>query len=231
MVQTYSIILWRNPVGLPHEEAVSMTEKTFRCLEEYNPDPAPQYLTAWSKKNAKSFDRSREAIEELFRKEQKRANWPETNTGFTCSMFSSMDDSKALGAMFTWGTRYSALTDCVILDFPIRFLEVYYKSSSFKKLFCDLVTYIQPHFAFVSNGLNNQISDHLWLGKPTCVHWMNYYSKELLSDVNIQKAQDYTEVQETENGTFVFLVDEPFDILRKDHLRKQRHVSRLMGLL
>lgn len=231
MVQSYSIILWRKPVGLSHEEAVSMTENTFKCLDEYNPDLLPRYLTAWSKKKAKLFDRSRESIESLFRKEQVRANWPETETGYICTMFSSMDDSRSLGASFLWGMKYASGKDSVILNFPVRFPDEYYEATSFKKLFCDLVECIRPHYAFVQNGQNNQISNRLWVEKPTFVHWMNYYSKELLPDVKIQKVRNCTEVQETENGSFVFLLAEPLDVLREDHLHKQRTVSKLMGLL
>jgi len=234
MIQTYTMILWSKPYDAEIDE---MTDICFRVLSElknYGPELLPKYLTVWKKSDAKEFDFSKENIKQQLEKNtNKEGDLVFYDLGRSISFFSSLNDGLSCGISLRVGMSNPKFVNSLVVDLPYtKFSGFDDRLDEFEALFKRLISILNPYFAFISNSLNNQLSDTFWEnGRPTYVHWMNYYDKALAENIGIENLLKVKQCEPMGEGFFLKLMDKPLNIDNQEHLDIQRLISEQLGLL
>lgn len=206
-----------------------------RIIEElilYGDELYPRYRTTKTKNKTIPFEAGEETIRDIVVKEM-RKNEKYPGVGGIFGLYSSLDEDCSSGVRFSFGNIGEYVRDTVVVNFPLdRFSGLFTRKNDLYVLFQNIVKIYKPYYAIVFNNKNDQISDKYWTTKPTCVHWINYFSNETVDLIGREKLQclDQKMVIKTNDGCFLRLQDEPIDITNFAHLQKQRELSKMLGL-
>lgn len=232
MVQTYSLILWKEATEMSDSATADLAFEMLRLLKNYGDELNPKYQTVKRKNDATPFLLTRENLGVIIENSLRRGRKHFPDLGGTFSFFSSLDEKRSSGIMCALGSRNPQFHNTIVISLPYSdFSGFSDRNGDFRLLFKSLISVFSPYFALIYNNQNKQISDELWSDKPTYVHWMNYYSNDTIKRIGERRVKSLEGIELNKEGAFLQLFDEPFDINNQKHLDKQREVSEQLGLL
>jgi len=234
LIQTYCISIWAKPHESDIDEMADICYQVLSSLMEYSAELSPKYLPAMKKSNVKEFEFNRENIVNLLNKNvNKSGKLVFLDLGRRIRFFSSLDDELSCGISLCVGTSNPKFINSLVIDLPYgNFSGFNDRIIEFENLFKKLISIFNPYFGFISNSLNKQLSKTFWEdGKPTCVHWMNYYDKDTAEIIGIEKLTKMDNCEPLGNGYFLKLLDTPLNVENNEHLSIQHLTSAKLGLL
>ena len=230
MVETYSFIFWAHSGGLSAADYSNIICHISDLLDQYFGKSIINYKTAYSKQAVKPIKMSHDfMLHEIETARQKRKN----NIPLEFSYFSSFDDEWSFGVQLSFDDLLfsSTMLNCFIIRFPIVCLQLKDDLDGLWQLFKAIVKEIKPFFAFMPNLLDERLSDVYWTTKPTYVHTFNYYANDTIELIGNRRLLRERNIEQTENGIFLKLLDEPLSIHNSSHLLIQEEVSKRLGLI
>lgn len=234
MVQRHSIILWRKPDKRDKnfEEISTEAYEVLNSFQDYPQELRPNYLTAKTKKDIKRFDWSYENFSNVLKKGvNKEGKNTFENLGYTISFFSSMDEKDSCTFQMRVGNKNEKFYNTLIINLPLS-LNLYDEKVAVKigDLFEKLVQIYIPYWGCVSNKeLSRKYGKFLEGNLPTTIHWMNYWSKDIILAIGMEKIQkiiDNNTIIKFKNGilsikNMALDADNELDIRVHDELHKQ----------
>lgn len=226
MLQRHSIILWKKSEKMDKsfEEISNEAYKVLDLFQDMPRELRPNYLTANTKKDIKEFDWNFENFSNILRagisKEGKNIF---ESLGYSISFFSSFDEEKTCAFSLIAGNKSKKTHNALIIDLPLVF-NLYDKANAelIVSLFRELVRLYIPYWGCVSNKvLARKYGKFLEGSRPTTVHWMNYWSEEVVRAVGIDRIQGL--IQGNQGTSFddgILLVkDTAFDLSKEEDIR------------
>lgn len=213
-----------------------IVREIYRIIKElilYGDELYPRYRTTKTKNKTLPFEAEEDTIRDIVVREMKK-NEKYPGVGGIFGLYSSLDEDYSSGVRFSFGNIGEYVRDTVVVNFPLEhFSGLFARRNDLYVLFQNIVKIYKPYYAIVFNAQNDQISDKYWITKPTCVHWINFFSNETVNLIGREKLKhlDQQMVLKTNDGCFLRLQDEPIDITNLAHLHKQRELSKMLGLL
>lgn len=229
MWQKHSIILWKKAedVDSSFEEIASEAYEVFSAMQKFPPKFRPTYLTAKSKKSARETDWDRvQFCNELAKKVNREGRKSFEALGYTISFFSSMTEVDSCSIKMTVGNKVPQFYNTLIVDFPFSFDT--YNTESVKAVYAmfeTLVKCFRPFWGCVSNAqFSRQFGGFCADGIPTTVHWINYWSPEIVNSIGEIKIQDaLRELPDAAlNDGILIVKNSPFDIESEDSIAYQQ---------
>ena len=236
MIQTYSMIFWARPYKMSADEMADISYQILKELNDYGDELSPKYIPGRKKSEAKEFDLSRENVKQLLDENVDTEGYAVfEEPGRSLGFFSSYKEELSSGIRINIGISSSRFNNTLVVNLPYGgFSGFDVRRDDFEKLFKKIVTIFNPYFAFVSNNLNEQLSDLFWENdRPTFVHWLNYYSASTAKKIKMKQIlkSDQCECIAFNNDYYLKLQEEPINIDIPDHLELQRLISLQLGLL
>lgn len=182
---------------------------------------SPNFLPAKRKSDSRIFELTKRNVKTLLIKNvNKEGGKIFADLGSCISFFSSKKEENSCRISIHIGSSNINCKDTVIISLPYsNFSGFSYKKEEFENLFYDMVKAFDPFYAFVSNSLNNNLSDLYWQNDmPAYVHWFNYYSNSIIQKIGNKQIEKIKNIKKVENGCFFKIQNEPIDVNNKLHL-------------
>lgn len=233
MIQRHSIILWRQAEreDKSFEEISKEAYEVLDLFQCYPQELRPNYLTVKTKKGIKEFDWNYKNFSEQLKKGiNKEGEVIFNKLGYSISFFSSMDEKNSCAFSMTAGNKFEKINNALIVDLPLS-LNLYDKKMAgiISDLFEKLVQAYKPFWGCISNkALSRKYGKFLEGNLPTTVHWMNYWSEDIIETIGMEKIQKIVEgnsVMSFRNGILSIRdtaldVDKGEDVRFHDELHK-----------
>ena len=117
------------------------------------------------------------------------------------------------------------------MHLPKNFSGLIERQEEFIVLFKQFIEIFKPYYGFVQHDRNWLSDNGFWLdGKPTFVHWLNYYDETTAQTIGLDLVLSIKGVERFENGYFFMLQDEPLDVGDPQHMQRQSELNELLGL-
>lgn len=195
MIQRHSIILWKK-AEKKDKNFEKIAKETYEVLKlfQYCPQELrPNYLTGKTKKDIKEFDWSYENFRSMLKKGiNKEGENIFEDLGYSISFFSSLNGQNSCGFEIVAGNKNEKFYNVLIINLPLS-LNLYdiKTADMIKKLFEKLVQSYMPYWGCVSNkALSRKYGKFLDGDMPTTVHWVNYWSKDIVRTIGMEKIQN-----------------------------------------
>lgn len=194
MTQRHSIILWKKAEreDKNFEELAREAYDIFNIFHNYPQELRPHYLTVKSLKDVKKFDWNYENFSgELKKKINREGAKVFEELGYSISFFSSMDDENSCGFRMRVGNKIDKFYNTFIINLPLS-LNLYDEKTAdmIGNMFEELVHVYYPFWGCISNKtLSRKYVKYLEGNLPTTVHWMNYWSEDIIHAIGIKKIQ------------------------------------------
>lgn len=184
----HCMLLWKKPCSDSLDFEI---EALYHILTEFKNRGscfAPNYLPAKNKKKSRSFEWSFKSFKEkILSAPINKGNKALGELGYSISLFSSFDENECVGFQATVGTRNDRFYDVLIVNLPDGLLYAKKNRQMICELFRIAVKEFRPFWGCITDlSFFHQFSDFVDQGKPTTVHWVNYWSNEIVSDVGEQ---------------------------------------------
>lgn len=195
MLQRHSIILWKKAedIGKKFEEIAKETYAVLNLFQDCPQELRPNYLTAKTKKNIKVFDWNYENFRSILKKGiNKEGKNMFEDLGYSISFFSSLSEQNSCGFEIIAGNKNEKFYNVLIINLPLS-LNLYDKQTAdmIKNLFERLVSSYMPFWGCISNKvLSQKYGKYLEGNLPTTVHWMNYWSEDIIYTIGMEKIQN-----------------------------------------
>ena len=236
-MERYTILLWKKPLSSDTQfsEIVQNTVDTLSIFYDLPEQYRPNFYTSDRKSSAKPFVLSCDEIASYLRKNVLKVNYKECpELGVSLGLFSSMKDDSAFGYLMRVGvkdTSYGLLNTLVVniaLDYKMYDEE---SARLIVTLFEKSVAVFKPFWgAIVNNCAYNDNEPYMVNGLPTNVHWMNYWSDDIIDRIGfrkIKKAKKKFEQFDFDNG-IIKMQKLPLQAKKEDDMRYQREVEDLL---
>ena len=226
MMQRHSIILWKNAEkkDKDFEEIAKETYEVLKQFQEYPQELRPNYLTAKTKKDIKEFDWNYENFRSLLKKGiNKEGENIFEDLGYSISFFSSLNGQSSCGFEIIAGNKNEKFYNVLIVNLPLS-LNLYEKETAdmVKSLFEKLIQAYKPYWGCVSNkALSRKYGKFLEGSLPTTVHWINYWSEDILGTIGMEKIQNVVNKNEmsTFNTGILSIKETALDVENEDDIR------------
>ena len=198
MVQRHSIILWKKAEekGKIFEDISAEAYEVLKQFQDYPQKLRPNYFTAKTKKDIRIFDWNYENFSnELKKGINKEGKNTFEDLGYTISFFSSMDEEDSCTFQMRAGNKNEKFFNTLIVNLPLS-LNLYDEkmTEEISNLFEKLVQAYRPYWGCVSNKvLSRKYGQFLKENLPTTVHWINYWSEDIIRTIGIEKIQKIIE--------------------------------------
>ena len=226
MIQRHSIVLWRKPEkeDRSFEEISKEAFEVMDLFQSYPQELRPNYLPAWRKEDVKEFEWNYDNFRELLKNGvSKEGDRVFLDLGYSIYLFSSLDDEKAGSIWLDTGITSDKFVNSLIVDLPVSY-NLYQKETAdmISGLFVKLVQIYKPFFGCISNSvLSRKYGKYLEGNLPTSVHWMNYWTEDIIHAVGMDKIQNLVDNNPTvsfENG-ILSIRDTALDVENEDDMR------------
>ena len=194
MIQRHSIILWKKAdrKNKSFEEISKEAYEVLNIFQNYPKELRPNYLTAKSKKEVKEFEWNFQNFVDLLKKGiNKEGDLLFEDLGYSVSFFSSLDKKDSCSFEILAGNKEEQFYNSIIVDLPLS-LNLYDKeiADTIKNLFKMLVQTYMPFWGCISNEiLSDKFEKFLEGNVPTMVHWMNYWSEDMIQEIGMERIQ------------------------------------------
>lgn len=234
MTQRHSIILWKKAEreDKNFEELAKEAYDIFNIFHNYPQELRPHYLTVKSLKDVKKFDWNYENFSSELKKGINREGAKVfEELGYSISFFSSMDEDNSCGFRIRVGNKIDKFYNTLIVNLPLS-LNLYDEKTAdmIGNMFEELVHVYHPFWGCISNkALSRKYGKYLEGNLPTTVHWMNYWSEDIIHAIGkkrIQKIVNRNSLISFQEGIIKIKnvaldVDKEDDIRFHDELQKQ----------
>lgn len=199
MEQRHSIILWRKAEEKDKvfEDVVKEAYGVFKLFQGYPQELRPNYLTAETKKDIKGFDWNYENFSSVLKQGiNKEGKNIFEDLGYSISFFSSMNEKEACSFQMKVGNKNEKFYNTLIIHLPLS-LNLYDKKTAemISVLFEKLVQAYMPYWGCISNrALSRQYGKYLEGTLPTTVHWMNYWSEDIVRTIGMKKIEKIIDI-------------------------------------
>lgn len=189
----------------------------------------PKYVTVRKKEDAKLFEWSYEEFAKLLKKEEQAMK----ELGYVISFFSSLDEKSAAGITLCTGVSFKALNNHLDIRFPCEMNFNHTNVERIELLFKQCIKILRPYYGEIINNKNiDRFGTSMRKGKPTTVHWMNYYATPELLRI-LDKAEDEYTFYKKENfqdGCYFRIKDLPINDDSEEDVKLQSYINHLLGL-
>ena len=226
MIQRHSIILWRKAEkeDKSFEEISKEAYEVLNLFQYCSQELRPNYLTGKTKKDIKEFEWNYENFSEQLKKGvNKEDEVVFKELGYSISFFSSMDEKNSCTFSMTAGNKFDKINNVLIVDLPLSY-NLYEKETAdiISDLFRKLVQVYKPFWGCISNrALSRKYGKFLEGNLPTTVHWINYWSEDILGTIGMEKIQNM--VNKNTMSTFkmgiLSIKETAFDVEKEDDIR------------
>lgn len=226
MVQRHTVILWKKAESKDRnfEEISKEAYNILNLFQDYPQELKPNYLTVKSKKDVNEFDWNYENFNSMLKKGINREGENVfENLGYSISFFSSMDEKKSCAFQMNVGNKNNKFYNTFIIDLPLS-LNLYDKkiADTIRNLFEKLVKSYMPYWGCISNKvLSRKYGKFLEGNRPTTVHWMNYWSEDIIEMIGMEKIQkmvDRSSIISFQKGV-LSIKDTAFDVDKEEDLK------------
>lgn len=226
MIQRHSIILWKKEEkrDKSFEEIAKETYEVLTIFQNYPRELRPNYLTVKTKRDTKEFDWNYENFSNLLKKGiNKDGETIFEDLGYCISFFSSLKEQDSCGFGITAGNKKEKFYNTLNINLPLS-LNLYNKKMAreISNLFEKLVQVYTPYWGCISNkALSRKYGKYLDGNLPTTVHWLNYWSEDIIQAVGLEKVRKIVD----ENSTISFrnailqVKDTAFDISKEEDVK------------
>lgn len=234
-MERYKIILWKKPLvaDTQFSEIVRNTVDTLSIFYDLPEQYRPNFYTSDRKSSAKPFVLSCDEIASYLRKNVLKINYKECpELGVSLGLFSSMNDNSAFGYHMRIGVKDTKYINSLIVNIALDY-NMYDEESArlIETLFEKSVAVFKPFWgAIVNNCAYNDNEPYMVNGLPTNVHWMNYWSDEIINSIGLRKikiAIKKFEQFDFDNG-IIKMQKFPLQAKKEDDMRYQREVEDLL---
>ena len=226
MIQRHSIVLWKKAEkkDKDFEKIAKETFEVLKLFQEFPQELRPNYLTAKTKEDVKEFDWKYENFRNILKKGTNREgeNIFE-DLGYSISFFSSLNGQDSCGFEIIAGNKNEKFYNVLIVNLPLSF-NFYDKKTAdiVMSLFEKLTQSYMPYWGCVSNkALSRKYGKFLEGNLPTTVHWINYWSENIVRTIGIEKIQNM--VKQNTMSTFkrgiLSIKETAFDVEKEDDIR------------
>lgn len=202
MDQRNSIILWRNAEENSKTFDIIASE-TFEVLKIFRSYPyifRPKYVTAKSKNDIREFNWDYEFFYDLLKKGINRnGNTVFEDIGYTLSFFSSINSCDSSYFSLHVGNKDPQFNNTFIVDLPVSY-NLYDENNAklILEIFEKLVVKFSPYWGCVSNKILSQKYRPFFInGLPSTLHWINYFSEEIIKKIGEAKLNAFVNNFET----------------------------------
>ena len=234
MVQRHSIILWRKAEekDKSFEEISTEAYEVLNLLQDYLQELRPNYLTSNTKKDIQRFDWNYENFSNVLKKGiNKEGKNTFEDLGYSISFFSSMNEEDSCSFQMRAGNKNEKFFNTLIINLPLS-INLYDEKTAeeINNLFEKLVQAYIPHWGCVSNKvLSRKYGKFLEGNLPTTVHWINYWSEDIISTIGMARIQKIIDINlgvSFKNGILsikntALNMDKEDDIRFHDEMQKQ----------
>lgn len=226
MIQRHSIILWKKAEkeDKTFEEISTEAYEVLKLFQAYSQKMRPNYLTAKTKKDIRRFDWNYENFSNVLKtginKEDKNIF---ENLGYAISFFSSIDEEDSCTFQMRVGNKNEKFFNTLIVNLPLS-INLYDEKTAqeISNLFEQLVQVYIPYWGCVSNKeLSRKYGQFLVGNLPTTVHWINYWSEDIIRSIGMKKIQkiiDKYPIVSLKNGT-LSINDTALDVNKEDDIK------------
>lgn len=194
MVQRHSIILWKKAESEDRsfEKISKEAYDILNIFQDYPQNLKPNYLTVRSQKDIEEFSWNYGNFSSILKKGVNKENGNVfENLGYSISFFSSMNEEDSCAFQMTAGNKNDKFYNTLIINLPLS-LNLYDKETAdmIRTLFEKLVSSYIPYWGCISNkALSRKYGKYLEGDLPTTVHWINYWSDNIIEKIGIEKIQ------------------------------------------
>lgn len=191
--QYYTMIFWRKAENenVSFEDVAKMGFDIMTIFNKFlSNEYRPNFKTVRDIKNVSIYDWSYDSFAlDLKQNVNHTKEKIFQELGYSMNFFSSLNNNRSVSYSLSIGKTNINFTNSIIVQFPVLFdyfnEDIY---NSMKIIFYKVVERFSPYFACVVNSkLKN--NGH-YLGQdliPNGVHWLNYWSQDILNSININK--------------------------------------------
>jgi len=202
MIQRHSIILWRKAEqeDKSFEEISKEAYEVFRLFQKYPQDLRPNYMSVKTKKDIKKFDWNYKNFSEQLEKGiNKEGGIIFKELGYSIPFFSSTDEKNSCAFLMCAGNKFEKFNNSLVVDLPLSFdLSDPQMAVIVSDLFEKLVQPYEPFWGCISNkALSRKYGKFLEGNMPTTVHWMNYWSEDIIGTIGMKKIQRLVAINPT----------------------------------
>lgn len=233
MIQRHSIILWKKAekIDKNFEEIAKETYEVLNLFQDCPQELRPNYLTAKTKKDIKKFDWNYESFSSMLKKGiNKEGENIFEDLGYSISFFSSMNGQDSCAFEIIAGNKNEKFYNTLIINLPLS-LNLYDKETAdmIRILFEKLVSSYMPYWGCISNkALSRKYGKYLEGNLPTTVHWMNYWSEDIIGKIGMERIQKIVDG----NSTILFqkgilsIKDTALDVDKAEDIRLHNELQK-----
>lgn len=188
MIHTYKMILWKKP-ELYNKDFETISLETFELLkmfDQFEMIYRPNYYTSFNKNKVNIFNRNYDDfIKQL--NLGKIDNNSNSKLGYAISFFSSLNELESFSFQLVVGNKCDKFYNTLVITIPSK-VDLYDEitANTICEMFRQSVIHFKPFWGCVCNKSFSQKYDgFLKNGKPTTVHWLNYWSNEIVDRIGI----------------------------------------------
>lgn len=237
MIQRHSIILWKK-AEKKDKDFEGIAKETYEVLKLFQECPQelrPNYVTAKAKKDIEEFDWNYENFRSILRKGiNKEGEILFEDLGYSISFFSSQNGQNSCGFEIIAGNKNEKFYNVLIVNLPLS-LNLHDKKNAnmVKDLFKKLAQSYMPYWGCVSNkALSRKYGKFLDGNMPTTVHWINYWSEDIIGTVGIEKIQNVVDnnITSTFKNGILSIKETTLDIEKEDDIRLHAEIHKQLFL-
>ena len=235
MSNNFTMILWMKPVEETFENQMERVYGTLREISQID-TLYPRFLPAKTKKLAKEFILSKGNTRELVQINHDKL-FPELGSRF--SFFTSMNDDEMNGISISTGNQKFTNSIVIKIKSSDFFIKGYEKLLQMVPLFIRIVKMNNPFFACIADRRNESMYEGYFneeKQQPKAVYWMNYWGKDIVSQIGFEQAYRNEElskvynIEEFNGGYFINLTKEPTNFENDEHMELQKSINLMLRL-
>lgn len=190
MIQVNKIILWRTPQERDFDIIVKEINSILTCLQKYPYEYRANFTTAYSKADIKEFECSIDKIRLLLMKKKHNLSNGQT---YALSFFSSKESAMCSGiSMLILNGMHMKNMETILISLPYGIDYTDESNSDIaESIFKDLVTIFAPFWGGIINSavMQNNSRGYMKNDLPAVLHWINYWSDDIVKKVGIDKIE------------------------------------------
>jgi hypothetical protein len=233
MIQTYSLILWSKAKKEDLDTSIDKAYRMLLAINECGPQFGPNFLTGKTPRLAKPFELNYANVEKLVKKEANKL-FPDLGSEF--SFFSSKQNHEGAGISISIGISDPKFTNSLVLELPINFQINDDKNiEMLLGLFRKGIDILDPYLGFILNSFtHNRVDDLAQNHIPTTVHWMNFWSNEIVQHFGEKRLLDTPMYMKEKiiNKGYIFMIQrKPLDDNHAEEVELQFDTNRSLGIM
>ncbi len=237
MIQRHSIILWRKAEqeNKSFEEISKDAYDVLNLFQYYPQDLRPNYMTVKTKKDIEIFDWNyKNFCEQLKKGINREGDVMFKELGYSISFFSSTDEKNSCNISMRTGNKFEQINNTLVIDLPLSFdVSNPQMAVIISDLFEKLVQTYKPFWGCISNkALSRKYGKFLDGNMPTTVHWINYWSEDIIETVGMKKIQNVVDnnmISTFKNG-ILSIRETAIDVEKEDDVRLHAKIHKQLFL-